>query len=239
MLRKIGKKSNNEPMLNHSLEKIRSQKSSNKKIKVPINKKISNLLLMHSSLSVSKKIIPRIFTGTPTESSKADSKSWITNIRALTPNSHNNNCHQASDAIPKSRHLLSRMPEYTSKINDRKYPQRDSPLSSNSKLNPRVSFISNPYTAKKSKIKRISIRKILSKKEFEVNSVKQEKSYNSIPRLKISNIGHKPDCSKPTSETNETTNYKIQDYQDEFMSKFPEFSESWRQLIIQQTSHIG
>lgn len=239
MLGKRGKKSSNESTLNHSLEKFRTLRSSSKKIKIPTNKKISKLLLMHSSLSVSKKLIQRVFAGTPTSNAKTDSKSWLVNIRASTPTSHIHPHNQALDSLSKSPYLVSRMPAYISKIKHRKVPQRSSPLSSDSQLKSRVSFISNPYTLDKPATKRISMRKTLSKKDSEVNLVKQERSFKSIPRLKISNICYKPDATKPTSETNETAKYKIQDYQDEFMSKFLEFSESWRQLIIQQTPNMG
>ena len=64
----------------------------------------------------------------------------------------------------------------------------------------------------------------------------------SVPRLNITKITvAKQDSSEKMTNTREDTlkQFFIQDYQDEFMSKFDEFSESWRRLIREKNKKMN
>lgn len=63
----------------------------------------------------------------------------------------------------------------------------------------------------------------------------------SVPKLNIKKITiAKQESSEKITNTREETlkNYHFQDYQDEFMSKFEEFSESWRRQILEKRKHL-
>jgi hypothetical protein len=62
-----------------------------------------------------------------------------------------------------------------------------------------------------------------------------------VPKLNIKKITiAKQESSEKITNTREETlkNYHFQDYQDEFMSKFEEFSESWRRQILEKRKHL-
>lgn len=234
--RKNEKDSANASRLTSSFEQIRKVRSTTNRIKVPISRKFSNLSLVRSPMTTSKKENLRVFPSSPVTSLKELSKSWLTRIRASSPNSYFNNCRLALDSLSKSPHPVSHVLKHIQKAFNEKIPQSPSPVNPTTpSLYPQANFPPPPQNSIKS---RIQMRRFSSKKNFLTNSRDGKICEGSIPRLKISNIGVKTDTAKATGTTNETAKYKIQDYQDEFMSKFSEFSESWRLQILQQSSHI-
>ena len=237
MLRKYQRKNDidavNVSKLTSSFEHIRKVRSTSKRINVAISRKFSNLSLVRSPVSPSKKENLRIFPCSPVTSLKETSKSWLTRIRASSPNSYFNSCRQALDSLTKTPHPVSQVLKHIQKAFNEKLPPSPTPTTPSILLQ-----VNTPLHSQKSIKNRIQMRRFSSKNNFLPNARDGKIGNGSIPRLKISNIGVKTDTAKPTGTTNETSKYKIQDYQDEFMSKFPEFSESWRQQILQQSSHI-
>ena len=93
---------------------------------------------------------------------------------------------------------------------------------------------------------RLKSRKTLKKKlnfsKKTENSGFSSSRGKSVPRLNITKITvAKQDSSEKMTNTREDTlkQFFIQDYQDEFMSKFDEFSESWRRLIREKNKKMN
>ena len=73
-----------------------------------------------------------------------------------------------------------------------------------------------------------------------IDSTPKSNSSISIPNLNLGNIQPKPETRPVQERKGQLASRKISkkrtqlDFQDEFMSKYDEFSESWREQIDQQ-----
>ena len=88
---------------------------------------------------------------------------------------------------------------------------------------------------------RIKIRKgsRIAMRSSQKRDASDFRSVVSVPKLNIKRATvSKQDSSEKITNTRDDTskNCLYKDYQDEFMSKFDEFSESWRQLILEKKS---
>lgn len=225
---KIKKKVNQllaETSTSNSLELVkRIRSSSTRKIKSS-SRKFQNLSLVRSPSNYLKKQT----NPSPLPAHlrlKAVSQSLASRLKSASSSSHFNECRKALNELSTHPHPISQVLIQIQKAYESKLSSYQSPPDFDS--SPTV--LQTPESP--SLLNRIQIRRFSSRRN-ELIRVRNPESA-SIPKLKMNYLKGKEESGKPTEPTTETSKYKFQDYQDEFMSKFNEFSESWRQQILLQ-----
>ena len=216
----------------NSLELVsRFRSSSNRKIKSS-SRKFQNLSLVRTPSNLLKKQNNH-FLLPPHKKLKAVSQSLAFRLKSSSPNSYFNECRKALNELSTHPHPISQVLIQIQAA----YEQKLTSLQSSQSIESSPPTNHHLTSESPSLQNRIQIRRYSSRRNDLVRERKSDSA--SIPKLKMNYLKGKEESGKPTEPTTETSKYIFQDYQDEFMSKFNEFSESWRkQILLQGNSGI-
>jgi hypothetical protein len=230
MQKKSKKKSRellSDPFCSESFELVSRVRSTSTRKLVNFSRKFKNLSLIRSPSSELKKPVRQ----SPLPSHlklKAVSQSWANRLKP-TSSSYFNDCRRALDELSSHPHPISQVLRHIQRAFEEKVYEKSSPQVLDS-------ISATPKSRDSTFLNRIQIRRFSNRRNKLIRVNHGENPGNSIPKLKISSIGSRGESGKGTGTTTETSKYKFQDYQEEFMSKFHEFSESWRQQILLQAN---
>ena len=234
MQKRIKKKSN-QPLANtstsNSLDLVkRFRSSSNRKLKPSRN--FHNQSLAHCPSNLYKKqTSPSPLPVRP--SLKSISQSLAIKLKSTSPNNLFTECHKALTKLSSHPHPISQVLIQIQKAFDQKFTS----LQTSQSIESSPASIAHPTSSSPALQNRIQIRRYSSRRHDLIRVRKSDST--CVPKLKMNHLKGLQESGKPTEPTTETSKYKFQDYQDEFMSKFNEFSESWRkQILLQGNSGI-
>ncbi|OMJ90803.1 hypothetical protein SteCoe_6784 [Stentor coeruleus] len=249
--------------LNHQIQsflKSRSSSTRNLSPKNSVNKgrKHKNLSLMRTPSANCPKKTPKHLLFSSKNNKRLRSLSIYLNNKLKLANQDNHSeylqaCRSALKELIEIKHPISTVLEsiqkgYEAELSSKSTQEKNSSSKFGEIKILRNKNLKNSFSkgslSTGSTLDRLKFRRGSGKKPIKLRllELSQEKSSpTSVPKLNIKKITiAKQEFSEKITNTREETmkNYYFQDYQDEFMSKFEEFSESWRRQILEKRKHL-